>query len=85
MDYDIQLVICQKIVEEGGIKVVRAKLAKSMKEAVALSKGCGFPVVLKVASPDIVHKSDIGGVKVGLRSATEVKRAYREIMAAVKQ
>lgn len=75
----------KEIVEEGGIKVVRAKLAKSMKEAVALSKECGFPVVLKVASPDIIHKSDIGGVKVGLRSASEVKRAYREIMAAVKQ
>ena len=73
------------VVEEAGINVVKAKLARSIKEAVAMSKEFGFPVVLKVASPDIVHKSDIGGVKVGLTNATQVSKAYREIMASVKQ
>jgi acyl-CoA synthetase (NDP forming) len=65
--------------------VVKAKLARSIKEAVAVSREFGFPVVLKVASPDIVHKSDIGGVKVGLTNATQVSKAYREIMTSVKQ
>lgn len=73
----------KQVLEEAGIDVVRAKLATSMKEAVAISKEFGFPVVLKVASPDIVHKSDIGGVKVGLHNAAQVSKAYREIMAAV--
>lgn len=73
----------KQVLDEAGINVVRAKLARSMKEAMAISKEFGFPVVLKVASPDIVHKSDIGGVKVGLGNATQVSRAYREIMAAV--
>lgn len=70
--------------EEAGIKIVRARLAKSAKEAAELSKGFGFPVVLKVASPDVVHKSDIGGVKIGLGNATQVSKAYKEIMTAVK-
>ena len=75
----------KQVVEEAGINVVKAKLARSIKEAVAVSREFGFPVVLKVASPDIVHKSDIGGVKVGLTNATQVSKAYREIMTSVKQ
>jgi acyl-CoA synthetase (NDP forming) len=75
----------KQVLEEAGIRVVRARLARSMKEAAAISREVGFPVVLKVASPDIVHKSDIGGVKVGLNNASQVSRAYREIMAAVKE
>jgi len=75
----------KQLVEEAGINVVKAKLARSIKEAVAVSREFGFPVVLKVASPDIVHKSDIGGVKVGLTNATQVSKAYREIMTSVKQ
>lgn len=75
----------KQVLEEAGMNVVKAKLARSMKEAAAISREVGFPVVLKVASPDIVHKSDIGGVKVGLGNATQVNKAYREIMAAVKE
>jgi acyl-CoA synthetase (NDP forming) len=75
----------KQVLEEAGINVVKAKLARSMKEAAAISREVGFPVVLKVASPDIFHKSDIGGVKVGLGNAAQVSKAYREIMAAVKE
>jgi len=75
----------KELVKKAGINVVKAKLATTMKEAVALSKEMGFPVVLKVASPDVVHKSDVGGVKVGLANGTQVGKAYREIMASVKQ
>jgi acyl-CoA synthetase (NDP forming) len=75
----------KQVLEKAGISIVKAKLATSVTEAVAISKELGFPVVLKVASPDIVHKSDIGGVKVGLNNATQVTKAYKEIMAAVKK
>jgi len=75
----------KQLLEKAGISVIKTKLATSMKEAVALSKEMGFPVVLKIASPDVVHKSDAGGVKVGLKNVTQVSQAYREIMASVKQ
>jgi acyl-CoA synthetase (NDP forming) len=75
----------KQLLEGTGIRVIGAKLAKSAKDAVARSKELGFPVVLKIASPDVVHKSDIGGVKVGLANSTQVSKAYKEIVAAVKQ
>ncbi len=60
-------------------------MASSQQEAVALSEQIGFPVVLKIASPDISHKSDAGGVKVGLKNKSEVRQAYREIIASARQ
>ncbi len=75
----------KQVVEQAGISVVKARLAASAAEAAVVAKETGFPVVLKVASPDIIHKSDIGGVRVGLANATQVRQAYREIMAAVKE
>jgi len=71
--------------KEAGIPVVEAKLARTKKEAVSLSKETGFPVVLKVISPDVIHKSDSGGVKLGLNNITQVGSAYSEIVSAVKQ
>jgi len=75
----------KKVLEEAGIPVVEAKLARTKKEAVSLSKEMGFPVVLKVISPDVIHKSDSGGVKLGLKNITQVGSAYSEIVSAVKQ
>ena len=75
----------KELLGKAGIKIVKAKLATSAKEAVALSKEMGYPVVLKIASPDVVHKSDVGGVKVGLANATQVRSAYRDIVASVKE
>jgi acyl-CoA synthetase (NDP forming) len=74
----------KELVLGAGIATVETRLALSQKEAIAISKEIGFPVVLKIVSPDIVHKSDIGGVKVGLTSVTGVAKAYREIMAAAR-
>lgn len=74
----------KEVLEQAGISVTKTKLATSSAEAVAISKEIGLPVVLKIASPDIVHKSDIGGVKVGLEDADQVEKAYQEIMDAVK-
>ncbi len=75
----------KQVIKESGINVVETRLAKSQKEAVDTGSNIGFPVVLKIASPDITHKSDAGGVKVGLKNGAEVKKAYREIMTSVRE
>ena len=58
--------------------------AASREEAVAVSREVGYPCVLKVASPDITHKSDAGGVKVGLADEDQVAAAYDAIMASCR-
>lgn len=68
-----------------GIPVTRVELAKNENEAVRFSEEMGYPVVLKIASPDIVHKSDVGGVKIDLQNSAQVKDAYKQILANVKQ
>ncbi len=68
---------------EVGFPVVDTRLAGSRAEAVALSREMGFPVALKIASHQVVHKSDAGGVKLGITSQSGVVRAYREIMTSV--
>jgi acyl-CoA synthetase (NDP forming) len=75
----------KKLLKKAGIPVIEAKLARSKKEAISISKETGFPVVLKINSPDVVHKSDSGGVKLGLANATQVGKAYSEIISSVKQ
>jgi acyl-CoA synthetase (NDP forming) len=74
----------KQILHEAGIPVAIAEIASSAKDAVAAAERFGYPAVLKVLSPDIAHKSDVGGVKVGLESASEVEAAFEEIMATVK-
>ena len=68
-----------------GIDTTEMKLATSAQEAVALSGDIGYPVVLKVSSPDITHKSDAGGVKVGLTNEQDVAQAYEAIMSACRE
>ena len=75
----------KQLVAEAGIPVVETKLAQTKAEAIAMSKKMGFPVALKIVSPDIIHKSDIGGVKLNLANAAQVGKAYTEIMAAAKK
>lgn len=62
----------------------KAKVVKTIEEAKLTAKRLGFPVALKVISPQIVHKSDAGGVKVGLRSENEMITAFQEIMENAK-
>ena len=71
--------------QEAGIPVIETKLARTKKEAISLSKRIGFPVALKIASPDIIHKSDSGGVKLGLTNVTQAGNAYSEIMLSIRQ
>jgi acetyl-CoA synthetase (ADP-forming) len=68
-----------------GIPIARSELARSEEEAVGYAEKIGFPVVLKIVSPDIIHKSDIGGVKVNLKDAEEVHGAYRDVLSNVKK
>ena len=75
----------KQLIAEAGLPVIETRLAKTKAEAVSISKGIGFPVVLKIVSPDIIHKSDIGGVKLGLTNTTQVGKAYAEVMAAAKR
>ncbi len=75
----------KQLVGEAGIRVAEARLARTRKEAISIAKEIGFPVVLKIVSPDIVHKSDRGGVKLNLKNAAEVGRAYSDIMASVSR
>jgi acyl-CoA synthetase (NDP forming) len=75
----------KRILKQIGVPVVETRLAKNQKEAVSISQGIGFPVVLKITSPDVVHKTDSGGVKLGLKNASEVKKAYDDILKSVKK
>jgi len=70
---------------EYGISVTKFNVAKSEKEAADFAEKIGFPVVLKIVSPEIIHKSDAGGVKVNLKTAEEVKAAYKTILENVKK
>lgn len=67
-----------------GIPVPPIKLARSAEEAAQLAEEMGFPVALKVASPDITHKSDVGGVRLNLADASEVATAFGEMMNAIR-
>ena len=75
----------KQALKEAGIDVVDTRLAKDKAEAQRIAGEIGYPVVLKIVSPDIIHKSDIGGVKVGLADEAAVSTAFDEIMAATKK
>jgi acetate---CoA ligase (ADP-forming) len=68
-----------------GLPVTREALANSAKEAGAIAENLSYPVVLKIESPDLPHKSDVGGVKLDLRGVDQVENAYAEIMANVSR
>ncbi len=74
----------KSLIARYGIPVTKIALVKSPEEAAQKAKEIGFPVVLKIVSPDVVHKSDVGGVIVNLRSEEEVKRAYDKIIENVR-
>ncbi len=73
------------ILKNIGFKVTLPILAASKKEAIAAAEKLGYPVVMKIVSPQISHKSDIGGVKLRLQNKAQVGNAYDEIMNAVKK
>ncbi len=75
----------KEIADAYGIPVPREGLATSPDEAVRLSEGMGYPVVLKIVSQDILHKTEAGGVLVGVENADAVRRGYDTILANAKK
>jgi acyl-CoA synthetase (NDP forming) len=68
---------------EAGIPVMPTRTASSAEEAGKAAAELGLPVVMKIVSPDIIHKSDVGGVKLNLSSVAEVESAFTEMMSGV--
>ncbi len=75
----------KKFLQTYGIPVVETRVAESASAAMNVASSIGFPVVLKIYSPDITYKSDCGGVVLGLNSCAEVRNAFDEIMANAKK
>jgi acyl-CoA synthetase (NDP forming) len=68
-----------------GVPVIPAKIARTRQEAVSFAASLDRPVALKIASPDIAHKTDVGGVKLNLQGEAVVGEAYEAILASVKK
>ncbi len=75
----------KKIFSAYGLPVVRTEISTSEEEAVKMAEEVGFPVVLKIVSPDILHKSDAGGVKVNIKNSAGVRDAYHTILKNAKE
>jgi len=73
----------QEILQSYGIPTPELRTATNRGEAASAAKAIGFPVAIKVKSPDVVHKTDVGGVKLGLKTEEEAARAFDEIKASV--
>jgi acetyl coenzyme A synthetase (ADP forming)-like protein len=71
------------LLEAYGIRTAAARVAPTIEDAVRAAEDIGYPVVLKVTSPDIVHKTEVGGVRVDIEAATELRQAAAEMLDAV--
>src|ERR1700726_2973876 len=78
-------VASKKLLKAYGIPVSKEEIARTAADAVKIARKIGFPVVAKVVSAEILHKSDIGGVVLNLNSPAEVKKAFNDITARVKK
>ncbi len=72
-----------EVLKAYGFPVLESRLAKDEKECIQYAEQMGYPVVLKIVSPDILHKVDVGGVKINLNTANQVQSAYKEILEKV--
>jgi acyl-CoA synthetase (NDP forming) len=70
----------KQLLAENGLRVTRERLAATAQEAVEAAEAIGFPVVLKIESPDIPHKTEAGGVRLGIADAAEAAEAFAAIM-----
>ncbi|MFQ6054128.1 MAG: acetate--CoA ligase family protein, partial [Candidatus Bathyarchaeia archaeon] len=70
-----------EVVAAYGMRAPESRVARTAEEAVGYAEELGYPVVLKIVSPDILHKTDVGGVALNLRSADEVRSAFEGIMS----
>lgn len=72
----------KRLLEIYGIEVAREAIARNVADAVAIADELGYPLVMKILSPDIVHKTDVGGVRLGIQDAGQVRAAYLDIMTS---
>lgn len=75
----------KKVCDAYGIPLPKEGMAKSAEDAGKVAKRVGFPVVMKIVSPDILHKTEAGGVKIGVADADAAKKAYRQIVKSAKE
>ncbi|SFM85354.1 acetate--CoA ligase family protein [Methanolobus profundi] len=66
------------------IPVVDSRIAKTLPEAIKAADDMGYPVVMKILSPDISHKTDVGGIRLNLKHADDIERAYNSMMSDVR-
>lgn len=74
-----------KVLEAYGFSIPKKHLAQNEEECTKAVQEIGYPVVMKIASPEIVHKSDAGGVKIGLKNEDEIRQAFRTIISNAKK
>ena len=74
----------QEVLKAYGLPLPKSRLAKDADEAVRIAKKIGYPIVMKIVSPQIIHKSDAGGVMVNLTDEDQVRSAYRDILKNAK-
>lgn len=77
--------LSKAVLKKYGIKVPGYALVSSAKEATKAAKKIGFPLVMKVVSPQILHKTDVGGVKVGLQNEKEVRKAFTDMYSRLSK
>lgn len=75
----------KEVCQEYNISVTKFKLARNLREAVKFAEEIGYPVVLKIVSPSVIHKSEVGGVLLDLNTSIGVEKGYRAILANVKK
>jgi len=75
----------KKLLKEYNVPVPDFKLIQSEEEVTGLAKEMTFPVAMKIVSPEIIHKSDAGGVKLGIKDEKEARLAYQEIIRNIKK
>lgn len=74
----------KELLAAAGVPVTETRVASSADEAAAIADELGYPVVLKIVSPDIAHKSDVGGVALGFEDADAVREGYEAMLARVQ-
>ena len=75
----------RQVLEAYGLPLPQIVLAVDEDDAVSVASKIGYPIVMKIASPQIIHKSDAGGVKVGLEDESQVRTAFKEIVSNAKK
>ncbi|MDD3656976.1 MAG: acetate--CoA ligase family protein [Atribacterota bacterium] len=75
----------KELLEEYGITVPAFRLIKSEQDIKEINEFLGYPVVMKIVSPDIIHKSEAGGVKIGIPDEEHARKAYQDILSKVKE